>query len=363
MRRALDLAERGWGRVAPNPMVGAVVVRDGRVVGEGYHAEFGGPHAEVAALRAAGADAAGATLYVNLEPCHHTGKTGPCSQEIVQAGVARVVCAQAETNPGARGGGVWLQEQGVEVELGVLQREARDLNAVHETMFERRRPFLALKYALSLDGRLSERPGAATRVTSGPAIQEAHRLRAGHDAVMVGIGTVLADDPQLTVRGSVQPRVPPLRVVVDSNLRTPRTSRLAETASDAGVQVFAADDVPDERAAVLEARGVTVTRVGRAPGGLDLGAVLASLGDAGIRSTLCEGGGRLGSAFLAAGLVDRLYLFIAPRIFGEPGVRGFQGDRGAAPGQWRTIRVRQLGSTTLLVMGPGDEPDPEDEHV
>lgn len=355
MQRALELAERGWGRVAPNPMVGAVLVRDGRVVGEGYHASFGGPHAEVEALRAAGAHAAGSTLYVNLEPCHHTGKTGPCSAAIAEAGVARVVIAQTETNPDARGGGAWLREQGVDVEVGLHERRARDLNAVHQSTFQRRRPFVALKYALSIDGRLSERPGAASRVTSDRAIGEAHRLRAGHDALLVGIGTVLADDPRLTVRGPVHPRIPPLRAVVDSNLRTPVSSRLLGTADQVPVRLFCGPDVPGDRATALEERGVTVTRVARSPQGVDLGSVLASLGDAGVRSLLCEGGGRLGSALLAAGFVDRLYLFIAPRLFGEPGVPGFQGERGAAPRDWRVIERRELGATTLLVMGPEDD--------
>ena len=352
MRRALDLAERGWGRVAPNPMVGAVVVRDGVVVGEGYHAEWGGPHAEVAALNAAGDKSRGAVLYVSLEPCHHTGKTGPCTHEIVRAGIERVVCAVAEVNPEAAGGAEWLRQHGVEVTSGVCQLEAEDLNAIHFSTFRRRRPFLSLKYALSLDARLSEAPGSASRITSEEAVREAHRLRAGHDAVLVGIGTALVDDPQLTVREWSAPRRAPVRVVLDSCLRLPIASRLARSARDVPVWVFAAPDASADRAAQLKSSGVNVIWVNRYTDGpgLDLGMVLATLWERNVRSVLCEGGGRLGSAWLAAGLVDRFYAFIAPLIFGEQGVAAFQGEVAAEAGRWRLVGRRELGRDTLLVV-------------
>jgi diaminohydroxyphosphoribosylaminopyrimidine deaminase/5-amino-6-(5-phosphoribosylamino)uracil reductase len=354
MRRALELAKRGWGRVAPNPMVGAVIVRDGVVVGEGYHAEWGGPHAEVAALRAAWDKTRGATLYVSLEPCHHHGKTGPCSHEIKRAGIARVVCAASEVNPEATGGAEWLLDNGVEVSRGVCESEAEDLNAVHFHAFRRRRPFLALKYALTLDAKLSEGPGRSSRITGAEAVREAHRLRAGHDAVMVGIGTARVDDPQLTVREWLAPRRAPLRAVLDSGLRLPPESRLVQSARDVPVWVFGALDAPSERAARLESSGVSVIRVKRYAdnSGLDLGMVLAKLWERNVTSVLCEGGGRLGSAWLASGYVDRLYAFVAPRVFGEPGVAAFQGERGRAADEWRLIERQELGSDTLLVMSP-----------
>ncbi|UCC47845.1 MAG: bifunctional diaminohydroxyphosphoribosylaminopyrimidine deaminase/5-amino-6-(5-phosphoribosylamino)uracil reductase RibD [Gemmatimonadota bacterium] len=354
MGRALELAERGWGRVAPNPMVGALVVRDGVVVAEGFHAEWGGPHAEIEALQAAGEKGEGATLYVNLEPCHHSGKTGPCSRAIAAAGIARVVCGTRDPNPEAAGGADWLREQGIEVDEAVCEVEARDLNAVHLNTFSRQRPFLALKYAISLDARLAEAPGSRTRVSEGAAIVEAHRLRAGYDAVLVGIGTALADDPLLTVREWRTPRVAPLRVVLDSALRLPLESKLVRTARDVPVRVSAARGTDMERAGRLVAQGVEVVQVERAPGseGLDLGEVLAHLWESGVRSVLCEGGGTLGSALLAAGYVDRLYLFIAPRLFGEPGVPGFQGGRGLGARDWRSIRRAEFGSVTLLELGP-----------
>ncbi len=355
MRRALELARRGWGHVAPNPMVGAVLVRDLEVIGEGFHAEFGGAHAEIAALESAVGGAKGATLYVVLEPCHHTGKTGPCSRAIVDAGIERVVCAMTEENPTARGGAEWLAQQGVEVEFGILEAEAQDLNATHLNSQRRQRPFVALKYAMSLDGRLSERPGEPTQITSGPSIAEAHRLRAGHDAVMIGVGTALADDPQLTVREWDAPRVLPLRVILDSDLRLPLDARLIAGSTDAPLLVFAASNGAEERAGELESRGVEIARVPRDPKmGLDLGAVFALLWERGIRSVLCEGGGQLGSRLLALGLVDRLYAFIAPRLLGEPGVPAFQFGRDNMSQYWRLIETQTFGEVTLLVLCPAD---------
>ncbi len=353
LRRALALAEQGWGRVAPNPLVGAVVVRDGEVVGEGYHGEWGGPHAEIGALAAAGERARGATLYVTLEPCHHQGKTGPCTRAIADAGVARVVCSVADPNPDAGGGAEWLRDQGLEVELGVCAQEASDLNAHHLNAHRRQRTFVALKYALSLDGRLAETPGAPSRVTDAAAIVEAHRLRAGHSAVMVGIGTVLADDPELTVREWRAPRLAPLRLVLDTRLRLPSESRLARTAREVPVWVFTSAAAPGERVSELESLGVRVFRAPQTSSGeLDLGAVLATLWEHQAISVLCEGGGRLGSALLAAGLVDRFYAFVAPKLFGEAGVAAFQGPRGGAPRDWRLIKRTELGPVTCLELSP-----------
>lgn len=353
MRMALELAERGWGRVAPNPMVGAVVVKDGEVVAQGYHSEWGGAHAEAEALDRAGVAARGATLYVTLEPCHHTGKTGPCSRVILEAGIRRLVCATTDPNPEAAGGAAWLRERGIEVDFGLCELEAMDLNAAHFTACGHGRPFVALKYAISLDARLSESPGAPTRVSEGEAIREAHRLRAGHDAVMVGIGTVLADDPQLTVREWDPPRVPPLRVVLDSALRLPPASRLAQSAREVPVRVFTGEGVPGDRVARLEELGVDVEPVPSArPLGLDLGVVIERLWARGVRSVLCEGGGTLGSALLAAGKIDRLYAFVAPILLGEPGVPAFQGPRGRAARNWRMVKREGLGAIMLLVLSP-----------
>ncbi len=354
MNRALDIALQGWGQVAPNPMVGAVAVRNGVVVGEGYHPVWGGPHAEVVALEAAGERAKGATLYVTLEPCNHEGKTGPCTRAIVEAGIARVVCGASEPHPVAGGGGAWLSDHGVEVELGVCETEANDLIAIHRGASDPGRPFVSLKYAMSLDARLSQIAGKPSEVTDGQAIVEAHRLRAGHDAVMVGIGTVLADDPRLTVRKCAAPRVPPVRIVLDADLRTPPDSVLVGTAADVPVWVFAAEDASAQLASRLEEKGAVVQRAQRASatGGLELGSVFALLQEQGIQSLLCEGGGILGSALLAARSVDRLYLLIAPKLFGEAGTRAFQMEEDLAVQDWRLIERRELGAITLLALSP-----------
>ncbi len=353
LRRALALAEQGWGRVEPNPLVGAVVVRDGEVVGVGYHGEWGGPHAEIGALTAAGERARGATLYATLEPCHHEGKTGPCTRAIADAGISRVVYSVPDPNPEAGGGAEWLRKHGLEVESGVCRREASDLNAHHLNAHHRHRTFVALKYALSLDGRLSEKSGAPSRVTDDAAVAEAHRLRAGHAAIMVGSGTVVADDPELTVREWRSPRIAPLRIILDTRLRTPTGSRLARTAQEVPVWVFTGEGAPTERVSELESLGVRVWRAPqRSEGGLELGAVLATLWEHRVVSVLCEGGGLLGSALLAAGLVDRFYAFVAPKLFGESGVAAFQGRRGRAPLDWRLIKRTELGPVTCLALSP-----------
>ncbi len=351
LRRALALAERGWGRVHPNPLVGAVVVRDGAVVGEGFHGEFGGPHAEVVALRAAGSRARGATLYVTLEPCAHRGKTPPCVDAILEAGIARVVVGAEDPHPQARGGAGRLRAAGVEVEVGVERDAARALDAAFFHALERRSPYVALKYALSLDARLSARRGRFTAVTGEAAWAEVHRLRAGFDAVMIGVRTAVADDPLLTVRGDAPPRVAPVRVVLDPDARLPLAGRLLETVREAPVWVVCAEDASAARRRELETRGARTLSVPRARRGIALDGALARLWDEGIRSILCEGGGRLGAALLEEDRVERLYLFYAPRLFGRGGVPAFPGrvppDRRDG---WHRRRLEVLGEDILMVV-------------
>src|SRR5215208_4872624 len=239
MRRALSLARKGWGQTAPNPMVGAVVVRDGAVVGEGFHRRFGGPHAEVEALRAAADRARGATVYVSLEPCNHHGKTPPCTEALLAAGVARVVCATRDPNPPAGGGVERLRAAGVEVAVGVEESAARELNAPFLHAFVSDRPWVTLKVAVSLDGALADAARSRGWLTNERSRREVHRLRAGHDAVGVGVGTAAADDPALTVRGVRPPRVPPRRVVFDRLARLPVHGQLARTARAVPVTVVA----------------------------------------------------------------------------------------------------------------------------
>lgn len=348
MRRALEIAVQGWGRVAPNPLVGAVVLAGGRAVAEGYHAEFGGPHAEVEALRAAGPAARGATLVVTLEPCAHSGKTGPCTEAILAAGVGRVVAAIEDPDARARGGAAVLRRAGVDVELGLLAEQAAALNApflftrVHDD-----RPFVALKLATSIDGRIADSAGRS-RWISGPEGREfVQWLRAGFDAIAVGGTTALRDNPRLTVRGRLTPRRPPVRVVFDRRAMLNSGVELVETARDVPTWVMASPEAPRTNVAILEASGVRVLR----PASLAAG--LAMLRAEGIETVLCEGGGALGARLLEDGLVDRLYWLQSPVWLGERAVPAFPGvpDRALpeAP-RWIPVERRALGVDTLLVL-------------
>ncbi|HVE78539.1 MAG TPA: bifunctional diaminohydroxyphosphoribosylaminopyrimidine deaminase/5-amino-6-(5-phosphoribosylamino)uracil reductase RibD [Gemmatimonadaceae bacterium] len=316
MRRALALARRGWGQTAPNPMVGAVVVRGDEVVGDGYHARYGEAHAEVNALRAAGDRARGATVYVTLEPCAHFGKTPPCVDALIAAGVARVVAATADDSAVARGGGERLRSAGVRYETGVEEAAARELNAPFFHALRDDRPWATLKLATSIDGAIAA-PGRRGVWLTGPAARrEVHHLRAGSDAVAVGIGTALADDPLLTVREAPPPRVAPLRVVFDREARLPLTSRMVRTARETPTVVVASR--PDaRRRAALEASGVDVLVAGT------LGDGLRELRGRGVRSLLVEGGATIASALVGNALAHRLIIFQAPVILGADAVAAF----------------------------------------
>lgn len=349
MRRALDLALRGRGRVAPNPLVGAVLVRDGRVVGEGWHAEHGGPHAEVAALRDAGDDAAGSTLYVTLEPCAHRGKTPPCTGALIEAGIERVVVACRDPDPDAAGGVERLREAGVEVAVGVEGAAARRLNAPFLWRHRRGRPLVELKLAISLDARIARGPGERSAVTGETAWGHVHRLRAGHGSVVVGRRTVEVDDPRLTVRGDVRPRKPPVRVVLATELSVPPEARLIRTSGDIPTWVVGAAGAPSDRRAELESAGVRVLTAPTLGRGLDPAGVVDVLGKAGITSILVEGGGEVAASFLQADVVQRLHLLVAPVWFGPEGVPAFPG-LASEGGAWRVEERRGLGDDTLLLL-------------
>lgn len=343
MGRALELAEVGWGRVQPNPLVGAVVVRDGSIVGEGAHREFGGPHAEVEALRQAGADAADATLYVTLEPCVHHGKTPPCTDAVRDHGIRRLVYAVPDPNPEARGGAEQLRGAGVEVVSGVEEARARRQNALFLRPLETGRPFVALKLALTLDAAIAAAPGERTRITGQEGEKEVHRLRSAFDAILVGARTARIDDPELTVRHGPQPRTPPRRVVVASEAGLPLDGRLARTARDVPVATFAGPAADAEQVAALERLGVDVVRTDPS----DVEEMLGALWERGVRTILCEGGGRLASSLLEADCVDRLYLLYAPRVFGHGAVPAFP---GGARFQGTVTASRGLGRDTLITI-------------
>jgi diaminohydroxyphosphoribosylaminopyrimidine deaminase/5-amino-6-(5-phosphoribosylamino)uracil reductase len=348
MQRALDLAWRGWGRVHPNPMVGAVVLAAGKPVGEGFHAEFGGPHAEPAALAKAGARARGATLVSTLEPCNHQGKQPACTDAILRAGIRRVVIALADPNPVAAGGAERLRAAGVEVEIGLMAEEAARQNAAFlHLVGDSSRPYVALKLATSLDFRIADYAGRS-RWVSGPEAREyVHWLRAGFDGIAVGLGTARADDPRLSVRGAVDVRVPPARIVFDRRLELPHGLGLVRTSAEARTLVVAAPDASPERADALEALGLTVVRASHLADGLQ------QLRTAGITALLVEGGGRLAGALLDADLVDRFHWIQAPLWLGERGVPALSGLAStpiAEASRWRIVERRPLGQDTLMVV-------------
>ncbi|HIE51439.1 MAG TPA: bifunctional diaminohydroxyphosphoribosylaminopyrimidine deaminase/5-amino-6-(5-phosphoribosylamino)uracil reductase RibD [Armatimonadetes bacterium] len=324
MRRALELAVQARGRTSPNPLVGAVIVREGKVVGEGYHRRAGLPHAEVEALQAAGERARGATVYVNLEPCCHFGRTPPCTEALIAAGVRRVVVAMEDPNPQVQGRGLAkLRAAGIEVTAGVREPEARRLNEVYCQYITARRPFVLLKCALTLDGKIATRTGDSRWISGREARAWVHRLREEYDAVMVGSGTVLADDPLLTARpeefGEVLPAggpPQPLRVIVDSRARTPVEARVVQTAREVPTLIATLPTAPAEKRAAWVAAGVEVLVLPERDGHVDLVALMQALGKREVTSVLLEGGGTLNAAALAAGVVHKVLFFIAPKLCG-----------------------------------------------
>lgn len=314
MRRAIALAARGLGSTSPNPVVGCVITdASGHVVGEGFHQRAGGPHAEIHALRAAGVLARGGTAYVTLEPCNHTGRTGPCAQALVDAGIARVIYAVADPNPQATGGADTLRAAGVEVGHGLLEAEAEAGNIAWLTSVRLGRPYVTWKYAATLDGRVAAEDGTSRWITSPESRADVHRLRAESDAVVVGSGTMRADDPHLAVRG-IEGSTQPLRVVIDTEARSVRPgARVLDDAADTVVVV--ADDLEPEEFAETGAGELWTLR--RAPGGgIDIGHLLATLHKSGVRSVLLEGGPTLAGSFVAAGAVDRVVGYLAPVLLG-----------------------------------------------
>ncbi|WP_243090852.1 bifunctional diaminohydroxyphosphoribosylaminopyrimidine deaminase/5-amino-6-(5-phosphoribosylamino)uracil reductase RibD [Thermus neutrinimicus] len=367
LRRALQLAERARGHTHPNPLVGAVLVQGGRIVGEGYHPRAGEPHAEVFALRQAGPLAQGATLYVSLEPCNHFGRTPPCSLALLQAGVARVVAAARDPNPWAQGGLERLRAGGVEVEAGLLEAEAREQNEAFFHAQEKGRPFVLLKAALTLDGKVAAPSGDARHVSSEASRRVAQAYRQWLPAVMVGVGTVLTDDPWLTVREpdfrpfplmlEPPPLRDPVKVVLDTEARTPPTARIFQEGprgEPARVWVLVGQGAPRERLKALEEAGGQVVELPREGGRVSLEAALTFLLEEGLDGVLLEGGPRLAGAFWQRGLVDKLALFLAPKLLGEGRgfLEGFSLERMAEARRLRIVRKEWLGEDLWLEAYP-----------
>lgn len=315
MRIALDLAEKGRGRVEPNPLVGAVIVNNGEIVGQGYHEYFGGPHAEVNAINAAGDRSKDATLYVTLEPCTHTGKTPPCVDAIKSSGIKRVVVAAVDPNPVNNGRGIkLLKDAGIEVMEKVLEEPARKLNAPFFKLITTKTPYIIAKWAMTLDGKIATRTGDSKWISSEESRKYAHQKRSVIDAIVVGLRTVLRDDPLLTCRidGGRNPK----RVVVDAVAELPLDSRLVQTVKDADVFVATTQSAPPERIKKLEAAGCKIIELKEATEGVDVSSLIYALGKMNFTNVLIEGGGTLLGTFFDKKLVDRVMVFVAPHIVG-----------------------------------------------
>ena len=351
MRAALSLARRGLGNTWPNPAVGCVLVRDGRVIGRGWTAPGGRPHAETVALAQAGDLARGATAYVTLEPCSHHGRTPPCADALVTAGVARVVLACGDPDPRVDGRGVAaLRAAGIEVAAGLMADEAEVLQAGFLTRVRLGRPLVTLKLASTLDGRIATRTGESQWITGPEARRAAHALRGQHDAVLAGVGTVAADDPELTCRIPGYRKNSDLRIVVDSRLRTPPTARLAATAAAVPTWFLHRADADAGRARMLEDAGARLIEVAGAEQGIDLAAGLRALGAAGLTRALVEGGAQIAGALLRAGLVDRIAWFHAPGVMGGDGWPAAQAFGTAALNdmpRFRRTDARPVGDDML----------------
>lgn len=354
MSRALQLAAHGLYTTDPNPRVGCVLVRDGSVVGEGWHVRAGEAHAEVLALQAAGTAARGATAYVTLEPCSHTGRTPPCADALIRAGVARVLCATADPNPLVGGAGIArLQGAGIEVSVGALAGAARELNVGFFSRFERARPFVRLKLAMSLDGRTAPAGGGPAWISGEAARADVQRWRARSSAVLTGAGTVSSDDPRLDVRldygGWVRQ---PLRVVLDPDLRCDHAARIFQ---GHGALVFAAPEAVARDGGAREGGAVRVQRVRRDDAGVDLHAVLAALQELSVNELLVECGPRLTASFIRAGLVDELILYVAARMLGADAqplaALRPSGEGGLAPA-FEFHDMRRVGADLRLLLKP-----------
>lgn len=351
MQAALALARRGLGNTWPNPAVGCVVVRDGRVVGRGWTQPGGRPHAETEALRRAGDLARGATAYVTLEPCSHWGRTPPCCNALIAAGVARVVVAMRDPDPRVDGRGyAMLREAGIAVEEGLLEAEARAINAGFARRIREGRPLVTLKLATTLDGRIATKTGESRWITGPAARREAHAMRARHDAILVGSGTVLDDDPDLTCRLPGAAPVPILRVVADARLRVPPTARIIATARHHPTLLVTAPGHAPASLAPYQAAGAEVATVARGEGGLAFRPLLAALAQRGVTRVLAEGGAGIAAALLREGLVDRLAWFHAPAVMGGDGLPAaypLPVEALAAMPRFRRAASRPLGDDWL----------------
>jgi diaminohydroxyphosphoribosylaminopyrimidine deaminase/5-amino-6-(5-phosphoribosylamino)uracil reductase len=350
MKRTLRLAEKGRGRTSPNPMVGAVLVKDGEKVGEGYHARAGENHAEIVALKTAGGEARGATLYINLEPCSHFGKTPPCAPALIEAGIKRVVVGMEDPNPLVKGRGLErLRTAGLEVEVGVFEEDCRKLNEAFIKYIQTKEPFVILKIASTLDGKIATQHGESRWITGEKSRRFVHRLRNESDGILVGIGTILKDDPLLTAR--VKAGRDPFRIILDSRLRIPEKAKVIEENPDKTI-LATTELAPKDKLKSLEKKGVRALILDTIDGKINLRSLLKRLGEMEMMSLLVEGGSEINGSFLTLGLVDKMFLFLSPKLLGgdqSPGIFGGRGmERLEDSVRFDQLRVKGVGEDFLF---------------
>lgn len=354
---ALDLAKKGQGFTSPNPMVGAIVVKNDKVVGKGYHKVAGEPHAEVNALNNAGHLARDATLYVNLEPCNHTGRTPPCTEKIIESGIKRVVAAMEDPNPGVAGGGFeYLKENGITITKGVCAQEAVKLNEIFIKYIKTKRPFTIIKCATTLDGRLATRTGDSKWVTGQQSRQFVHRIRHAVDAIMVGINTVKQDDPALTTRlekhSTPIKGIDPTRIILDTHLTMPEKAKLLQLNSDSDTLIITGPSVDEDKKRRIERKGVKIIEAPVTNGLINLNRLMDYLGSLSLTSLLIEGGGQVIASALSSKIVDKIYFFFAPKILG--GDDGVPVCKGPGPDLMKNcisvtgIHTRRFGDDVMI---------------
>ncbi|MDD2366269.1 MAG: bifunctional diaminohydroxyphosphoribosylaminopyrimidine deaminase/5-amino-6-(5-phosphoribosylamino)uracil reductase RibD [Desulfuromonadaceae bacterium] len=353
MKRALTLARKGFGKTKPNPAVGCVIVKNGKIIGEGWHKRAGGHHAEIYALEMAGSNAQGSDVYVTLEPCSHTGKTPPCCDKLIGAGVKRVVAGMTDPNPQVDGRGLLaLQKAGIDTVCGVMEEECRDLNRSFIKLMTTGKPYVTYKCAMTLDGKTATMTGDSRWISSAESRSYVHKLRAENDAIMVGVNTVIADNPELTVRHIKGDS--PLRVIVDSKLRTPENAKvLSETLSHGTLLATTETDL-QLHLPYIQA-GATVIICESLNGRVNMNDLLSKLGERGVQSILLEGGSCLAGDALLRGLIDECIFFFAPKVIGSDGLSPFKITGNAAISdstRFNELKIRRIGSDIMVVTRP-----------
>lgn len=353
IKMAIDLAARGTGFTSPNPMVGAVIVNGGMIVGRGYHQAAGKAHAEINAIRDAGSSAKFGVMYVTLEPCNHAGRTPPCTESIIAAGIKRVVVATKDPNPDVAGGGLeFLRQHGIDVEVGVCEDDAKKLNEVFNKYIITKRPFVASKCAITLDGRIATRTFDSKWITCSESRIFVHGLRHAYDAIMVGVTTIIHDDPSLTTRLEDQESIDPVRIILDTRLSIPENAKILQLDSIAETLIITGDSILKEKKDRIEKKGAKVIELPLKEGLIDFEQLIAYLGKIGITSLLIEGGSRVHGSAFKAGIVDKIYFFYGPKILG--GDDGSPVCKGTGPALMRdaisvsNIKVRQFGDDVMV---------------